>query len=223
MLDGQESGQVEIVPAEEFNKVLDSAFTKRLVPLGFERIKANRWVHSGHAPIRRVFALSGLKGLSTAPVWGFSFDFVPHLAGGDEVKWHRTAKSAWLDLPYDPIDYTHDMKSWSLSRFEPAGALEKAADGLAGKSTEAAVAFWARIGSLEDVPRVFEEWQSRPFVRFGFINYVHASLVYAFVLARLGRPSDATAWLERYLAHDIRDEAKALLRTRLNEAQLNAV
>ena len=203
--------------------MLDAAFTKRLVPIGFERIKANRWVHSGHAPIRRIFALSGLKGLSTAPVWGLSFDFVPHLAAGDEVRWHRTPKSAGLDLPYDPIDYTRDVKSWSLSRFEAAGALEKAAHSLAEKSIQSAVAFWARIGSLEDVPKVFEEWQTRPFVRFGFINYVHASLVYAFVLARLGRPSEASAWLERYLANDIRDEAKAQLRTRLSEAQLNAV
>jgi hypothetical protein len=205
------------MPSAHFNEVLSRVFARRLEPLGFEPCKGTRWVSSHQAPIRRIFALSGLKGLSTAPLWGFSFDFVPHLAAGDEIRWHRTAKSAWFDLSYDPIDYTREPRSWSLSRFDPIDTLEARAQVLAIRSVESATSFWARIRTMEDVPRAFEEWRDRPFVRFGFANYGHAWLAYAFVLARLGRRGEALEWLERYLERDIREEAKPLLRRRLDE------
>ena len=217
MPDESEQRPAELIPSAHFNEVLGRVFTSRLQPLGFESCKGNRWVCSDQASIRKVFALSGLKGLSTAPMWGFSFDFVPHLAAGDEVRWHRTAKSAWFDLSYDPIDYTREPRSWSLSRFDPIDTLEARARVLAIRSIESATSFWARINSIQDIPGVFEEWRDRPFVRFGFVNYGHAWLAYAFVLARLGRKSEASAWLERYLERDVRDEAKSLLRKRLDE------
>lgn len=210
---------MEMIPAVEFNDAASAAFTRHLAPLGFERLKGHRWVCSENAPLRRLFSLYSLKGLALAPTWGFSFDFVPHLGAGHDVKWHRTAKSAQFDLPYDPIDYTLDVDGWSLSRFDSLDALDTLADALAIRAVADAASFWGRISTVDDVPAVFEEWRTRRAVRFGFQNYVRAPLAYAFVLAHLGRMPEADEWLERYLAHDMRPDAKSVLRQRLRDAQ----
>src|SRR3972149_5607935 len=82
-----------MIEANEFKQTVNAEVTAPLVSLGFEAFRRHKWVLSVTAPIRRVFALYNLKSLSLVPVWEFSFDFVPHLGAGDEVKWHRTARS----------------------------------------------------------------------------------------------------------------------------------
>lgn len=73
--------------------------------------------HSG--TFRHVVELQALKGLSYCPQWRLSLDFVPHITGGGKVRWHRTAKSARLDLVYRPIDFepsSADTREWAVSR-----------------------------------------------------------------------------------------------------------
>ncbi len=73
---------------------------ERLLPLGFVEQKPLHWVCSTRAPVRLLFCYEKLKGGVVAPCWGYSLDFVPHLAGG-KVKWHKTEKSAMFDAFVD--------------------------------------------------------------------------------------------------------------------------
>lgn len=77
-------------------KAVDAAFSAR----DFQSMKPLQWVDSSSKPIRRIFEYWQLKGGVVAPRWGYSFDFVPHLSGG-KLKWHRTEKSALLDVFVD--------------------------------------------------------------------------------------------------------------------------
>jgi hypothetical protein len=66
-----------------------------------------------------------------------------------------------------------------------------------------ALPWFASVNTLADLVREFEAKRRRPFVRFGFYNYVQGPLAYAFVLTLLGRERDAEAEISRYL-----DEAR---------------
>lgn len=92
----------------DFNLLSISAVQSHIGPviatlLGADRfaeVKPLQWVDSNDAPVRRVFAYAQLKGGVIAPRWGYSFDFVPHLAAG-KMQWHRTEKSAIFDAFID--------------------------------------------------------------------------------------------------------------------------
>lgn len=78
-----------------------------LGPQGFVNVRPMRWVNSSAAPIRRIFEYWQL-GSGLSPRWGYSFDAVPHLAGG-KPKWHRTEKSALLDAFVDGQGAEHNL------------------------------------------------------------------------------------------------------------------
>ena len=211
-------GAPAMIEANEFKQTVSAEFTARLVSLGFEAFRGHKWVLSVTAPIRRVFALYNLKSLSLVPVWGFSFDFVPHLGAGDEVKWHRTARSAFLDLSYDPLDYTSNVHEWAVSRFDRLDEVRERAKYVSSRAVADAITFWDRVRTLENAADLFRDWRARPYVRFGFENYVQAPLAFAFVLARLGQADEARAWLERCFRNHVRSEAKRKLRGLLRVA-----
>jgi hypothetical protein len=144
------------------------------------------------------------------PKWGFSFDFAPHIGAGEKVKWHRTSKSALYDLSYDPIDYTRTLREWDISRYGKKNEIVRTAEQVADRAVAEAEGFWGRVSSLNDIVDLFEEWRSRQYVRFGFHNYVTAPLSYSFVLARLGRQSEAMEWLKVF-APSVAPETATLL------------
>ena len=93
---------------KEFELLTIAAVQSRVVPLVARLLEPNqfvetqplKWVDSTRAPIRRIFSYTQLKGGVMGPRWGYSFDFVPHLAAG-KMKWHRTEKSADFDAWVD--------------------------------------------------------------------------------------------------------------------------
>ena len=91
-----------------------------------------------------MFEYRQLKGGVAAPAWGFSLDFVPHLAGG-KIKWHRTEKSALFDVFIDGQVHRNLIVYYM---YGTQGLL----DGLPSRVTEAvrmATAWWegAKISS----------------------------------------------------------------------------
>lgn len=187
---------MEMMEAAEFNAVVDEIFTRKLANRGLEPVKGHKWVNSDNSEIRKLFTVHSARGVQLWPMWGFSFDFAPHIGPGNKIQWHRTTKAAIYDLPYDPIDYTRNVGEWSISRFGKKDQIIKNAEQVANRAVTEAETFWGRVSKLEDVVSVFEEWRTRRYVRFGFHNYVNAPLSYSFALAKLGRKSDATEWLK---------------------------
>ncbi len=188
-----------MVPADRFHEILRDTFDAPLRARGFDEVKQDRWVRSTKAPIRELVTLYALKSLSSVPCWGFSLDFVPHLVRGEEIKWHRSSKSALMDLAYDPLDYTRDVDEWSVPRFGSVEEIRIRAAEIAERATSMADVFFARVTAVDDIVGLFEEMRTRPFVRFGFDNYPRNALAYAFTLANVGRWVAAREWLQKYI------------------------
>jgi hypothetical protein len=177
---------VDLLPAAVFNEALRSAFAHELLPEGFEHVKPLKWVRSAKPAIRDVVELYSLKSASVAPRWGFSLDFVPHVAAG-RVGWHRTVKSSMLDLVWDPLDFA-GLDGWTQSRFIVPSELSRLTQLFANKVCRTALADLARAKQVSDLPMLYQEWAARPVVRFKMQNYHQATIGQAFVRQRLGLP-----------------------------------
>lgn len=94
---------LEPVSASTVNEIVSSVTDPLLTSAGFHSLRTRRWVRS-LAPVRHIFEIVPMKGASYVPTWGISLDFVPHISGG-KLAWHRTEKSARMDLVYDPVDF----------------------------------------------------------------------------------------------------------------------
>jgi hypothetical protein len=201
--------RVELLPAAVFNEALLSAFTHVLRAQDFEHVKPLKWVRSAKPAIRDLIELYSLKGASIAPRWGFSLDFVPHVAAG-RVRWHRTVKSSMLDLVWDPLDFA-GLDGWTQSRFVEPPELPQITQLFAAKVCRAALADLARAKQVSDLPALYREWAARPAVRFKMQNYHQATLGEAFVRQRLGLPGALQCLQEGAARGDFDDEAKRQL------------
>jgi hypothetical protein len=185
----------EPVPPSELDVLFAQTFGAALTADGFEPTDRRRWVRSTKQPIREVFSLLAMKGGCFSPRWGFSLDFVPHVSGSS-VRWHRSTKAARFDLCYDPVDYTADAGEWFVPCLEGRSTTHNAAASVTRRAPGLALPWFASVNDLADLVREFEAKKRRPFVRFGFYNYVQEPLAYAFVLAGMGRWTDAESELQ---------------------------
>lgn len=92
--------EFHLLSIAEIQSNIGEAVSAALGRPSFSLAKPLQWIDSSAAPVRRVFGYRQLKGGVVAPIWGYSFDFVPHLSAG-KIKWHRTEKSAVLDAYID--------------------------------------------------------------------------------------------------------------------------
>jgi hypothetical protein len=185
----------EVVSIERIHQIVAPIVESLLDPAGFQVQKPLQWLRSEDAPIRQIFSLKQWKGGALAPAWGLSLDFVPHISGGS-VNWHRTVKSARMDLTYDPREPALDM------------SYIRGADQVAQKSTDvlrAAVSqahrFWSSARSISELPQAFECVKRHLSTSgLGFYNYTQHPVAYAFVLARTGNANAAREELDRFLS-----------------------
>lgn len=195
---------MDFLSAAEIDHLLLDQLRPRLPD--FEPVTPRKWVRAARAPIREMFLIQSMNPIMFCAIWGVSLDYVPHLSGSS-LRWHRTSKSALFDLNYDPLDYTAETAGWvATSAAEIAALLEK--------TVPLAFGFWT---STADLLAAFAEKERRPFVRFGFHNYVQQGLAYAFTLARAGRTEEARERLEGLLkTHEHLSCVAADLRARLS-------
>ncbi|MBT8454907.1 MAG: hypothetical protein HKO95_01295 [Rhodobacteraceae bacterium] len=199
----------------EFKDRALPAFDEVFLPMGFERFSRMEWVETASSDVgaRRMFALMAFKGGKVIPAWGYSFDYVPHVAG-DTVHWHRTPKSAifdlWQEAPYGKMD---------LSLLMGLPALEAELPRTVKQAKAAATSFWKPRPALADLPGLFQNVEAAraKAKQFGFDMLVQPRLAWAFTLARTGeraRADDMLAdWMEkRKLADPTRQRLEALLR-----------
>jgi hypothetical protein len=208
--------------AAEIDDALTRTFHPALIEVGFERVDRRRWVRSTRLPIRDVFEMGSLKSGTLTPIWGVSLDFVPHVSGGRDVRWHRTAKTARFDLRFDPVDSiernTPEAEAWSVfPPFEPVAVVTKDLTSLARLAIPEALRFWSPLTTVADLPEAIRQKKERPTVRFGFENYVQEPLAEAFVFAALG-DARAVGLLDAYVSgYEVSPQAAAQLRSRLGD------
>jgi hypothetical protein len=191
----------QIVTVAAAHEILRPMVAGELMDEGFQDVGILKWVRSADAPIRQVLCFQQWKGGVLAPSWGVSLDFVPHVSGSS-VKWHRTPKSAMLDLRVDARDRDLDLPY----HHGPKPLLERGPQ-VVRKGVDQAQTFWARSKRLPDLLGAFEWLKDYYGTRrgMGFYNFVQHPVALASVLAFLGRTTEAVAELERY--GPARDEA----------------
>jgi len=155
--------------------------------------------------------------------WGFSLDYVPHVEGGSTVRWHRTYKSARLDLTIDPIDAGSGECVIAQDFFaEEAEAVRKVSDRahqVVDVLERDALPLLTTVDTVPQLEPLFVRWLDSPARRFGFWNYLQAPLAYTFTLAYLRREDAAREWLGRTFEHqpELTDKVRQKLNDHLDE------
>ena len=212
--EGRGVDEFKIVTLAEIHDTVAPLVAALLVRDGFAEVGRLKWVRSADAPVRQVFSFNQWKGGAVAPSWGISLDFVPHVSGS-QLRWHRTPKSALLDLRVDSRDPSLDMSYYH----GPAPIRERAPE-VVPRAVAQACDFWGRSRRTEDLLSAFEWLQSYYAAHdgLGFYNFVQHPLALAFVYARARRVAEAQAELARYLQGAGLDSAtEDKLRRRMNE------
>jgi len=167
-------------------------------------------VDGSQAPVRRLFELQLLKGARIKACWGFSLDCVSHILGG-RVCWHRSDKSARLDVIVDP-------KSMPQPSFLDAGA-RFSADWrrLLPEASFQAQTTWKQGTSYQGMLEIVQEIREGKINCLGFYTYTQLPLAYAFLSARVGDVESAERELDscgslRRLDGDIAATLKQLVR-----------
>jgi hypothetical protein len=209
----------DLLQAAFIDDAIRQTLSTALEAAGFRTVRPRFWVRSRTPPVRHVVTVAALKGAAYSPIWGISLDYVPHVAGRGTVHWHRTDKSARLDLTYDPVDHESDP-GWELSRFSSPAGFSSRCKAIAPRLLHAVDSFVTPLTSDMAIRQAFEAKRKRPTTRFGFENYYQNVLAYAFTLARVGDMANAELWLGRYLmvSEPDDDEIAAALRRLLAEA-----
>lgn len=200
---------VELLRIDQIHEIVEPAVSRYLSPMGFESHRQLVWVRSADAPIRQVFKLELLKGAGLDFAWGLSLDFVPHVSGS-RVKWHRTPKTAMLDLGVRP----RRRGTSGLTYLWGAAPLRARIESAIEEIRFDAEKFWASATVLADLPAVFgavrDYYSINPGL--GFYNFIQHPIAYAFSLAKVGRLGEALMEIERF--HHLRDSPRIEARIR---------
>ena len=207
----------DFVPASEIDAILENELGASLARKGFLIRSPRAYVRSRIPKIRDLIIIQPMKGASYAPCWGFSLDFVPHISR-DALRWHRTDRSARLDLRFDPLDYLYpgssEFNQWTIDSARGTRTARKDIRRITTMLSKQAEAFFAQVQGEPDLLPAFQREAAREAVRFNFYNYSQQPIAYAFILARLGDLDSAKAELEKACAmHD----ASVTVRQRLKE------
>lgn len=209
------------IPIDEFNRALARTLGAALLENGFEAVAPRRWVRSSRAPIRDLLEVRALKGVSYAPLWGFSLDFVPHVTTSGETKWHRTPKSARFDFVYWPMDYVaaaSDAREWHISPVATPEELQEDLSRVTRMVVAEAMPFWEQIRSIKDLPDVYREHRRRSPAGLPFGSFPQEVLAHAFVLARSGDDTALAELAEYIRASDVAPETAKKLEELLQQA-----
>ncbi|MGY4495452.1 hypothetical protein [Pseudomonas sp. TE3610] len=207
-----------LVRIDKIHEIVSPIIEGRLHALGFEAQAPLHWLRSTDAPIRQIFCLRQWKGGALAPAWGLSLDFVPHVSGSN-VKWHKTFKSAQLDLTWDARN-----KAWNIPYCYGPEIIETKAHEVLSAAIAEAELFWEKAQLIADLPSAFERVKQRlSSGGLGFYNYVQHPLAYAFVLALNGSQQAAEEEFQRYYSctpEPVRQKLQTLL-TQAGQARLS--
>lgn len=173
---------------------------------GFSTIKPGLYGKVVDADIIHVMKMQAVKGASYTVRWGVSLSYVPRVQG-ERVRWHRTLKSAALDLFEEPLEY--------LNLQDDADAEPDTCFAMNGHGPQYLRETMTRMWSTVDAP--VRAWfdgtkdlagvllradEQRARTWRGPRHHPDPRLVRAFTLRRLGRDADARAALDEYVATD---------------------
>ena len=184
---------IQLLSAAERDAIATTQLREFLSPLGLTERAPRSWIDSTQAPARRLFEIQILKAASMKACWGFSLDFVPHISGG-RVRWHRTDKTAMLDVFIDPRDMLRP------SFLQGPAILIQGLQGLLPEATIRAGESWRQGATFHGMLEIIRGIQNGQTNCFGYRNYTQLPLAYAFLLAKTGDLRTAEEELDTYAA-----------------------
>ena len=201
---------------EAFNEPVRRFLAQALPQHGFVSYREGKWVEEEAGSIRRMFEIWHFKGAVSAPIWGFSLGYVPHLNNTrTKVYWHRTAKSARLDL--FPFHETHN--DVVLERFSEPEDHERRVTKALSAAISKAISFFERVKDVPDLLPIFAELEQHQ-EPLGYWNYVNVPLAHAFTLRSVGQHSQGEAILYEFIQrHHIKGGVNDELRKRFEAAE----
>ena len=189
------------VSAHDVYRLFDEI--SRLRDAGFTAIRSGWYGKPVNPDMFHVIKLQALKGRLYTVWWGVSLACVPH-RWDRRIEWHRTLKSARLDLYETPDEYfsLHD-KDWREAETYYAnpgygiGYLSETLAQLWKNSGNEIMAWFASADSLEKAVEKLQAQTTKE--QTGPCHHPDPLLVYAFVLARLNNGEEAKTALQDYL------------------------
>jgi len=183
---------VSMTSLENKKRVLEvfrRAASGMLGELGFERRRDGSYVRTLSSDVSNLLRIERLRGLySYALASGLSLSYVPHEWRWRPV-WHRTPKSARLDLLYD------DQRTLDASSEETF--LEQSLE-----ECRTQIAWLNTFTTLESVLRLAaEQWAECTPYQLAWLRK-RPALACVFTLARLGREEEARSELRRLIDAD---------------------
>ncbi len=181
------------------DSVVAEIFDERLVRAAFAKVGARRYVRERIPSVRDVIEFRS-NAVSLLLVWGFSFDFVPHISGrhSETVRWHRTIKSANPDLRYSGLGMlcSGPRVPGAEMIFSQGEAQFRQEAELCKKTLlNQALATLSSVSKLHDFRPLFEA-ETREEL---FFNSPQVSLAYAFYLANIGDEVQARRYMSKWL------------------------
>ena len=203
---------VELLSASERDAVISPLLREHLEPLRLHEIARRRWIDGSRPPARRLFELQLLKGAALKACWGFSLDFVPHISGGT-TRWHRSDKTAMLDIIVDPKALPQPSYLYGTGR------LRADLVALLPVAVAAAQRDWERGSTYEGMLTIIRDIREQQTNCFGFRNYTQLPLASVFLLVKTGKLAMAERELEQHMAGDwLKEAAAQKLRQLLHES-----
>jgi hypothetical protein len=130
------------------------------------------------------------KGAGIMASWGFSLDFVPHIAAG-RVRWHRTDKTALLDLLISPKDLHQACSLFGAKRLATDFEL------MLPKAVADAKRDWTRGATYPGMLGIIKEIRELRTNYWPYENLTQMPLAFAFLSAKVGEREPAERALEK--------------------------
>lgn len=197
--EAEKYGGFKQVPTERIHSIFEEIVD--LSEGGFEKAKRGILVRKVDENIAHVIKLQALKGAAYGLAYGISLAYVPY-PYAPAVKWHRTPKSASLDLFEQPQEHMRGAGADDETKFTATSTLGEVCFreelGSLWKRISAGVQRWFdETRTLDQVLRRCDEQVAWKWS--GPRHAPGARLVKAFTLARVGRAGEGRAELDEFL------------------------
>ena len=210
----------ELCSPKLIDAVVAEAFDRPLTDAGFQKVRDRFYVRSRILEMNDVIEFFRDR-LDLNFRWGLSLNFVPHITNGVEnVRWHRTPRSAYKDLSYSGFGRVPEL-GWSIKATRGEDKLRRSALLTRSEMLPKALKFFESVKKFHDLESVFKEFQRPNEFGWTFDTLTQVSLAYSFYLAKAGQEQKARQNMSKWLARNsngYREETMARVSDLFEEA-----
>jgi hypothetical protein len=189
----------ELCSPKLIDAVVAEVFDGPLTKGGFQKIRDRFYVRSRVQEINDVIEFFRDR-LNLNFLWGLSLNFLPHITSGVEnVRWHRTPKSAQKDLSYSGFGRVPEL-GWSIKATGGENKLRRSALLTRSEMLPKALKFFESVKKFHELESVLREFERPNEFGWTFDMLTLVSLAYSFYLAKSGQEQKARQYMSKWLA-----------------------